>query len=355
MLFATAVVASAAGSYRYAAYGESAIARAIAKALPFAATNTATNTRASPELEALEAENAKLARAVQSWKEKAEATEHRLDVHRSTRESAREELNRIREELSRAKEETKRELGRVKDESDEETKRVKREAEERKMEEVGALRERIRDMGRREVVERYGPGPHRVEFDLLLPVDADGHDTETTEKFILTVETAPLSLMPYAVSYFLRQISSCLWDGTTIFRSREHILVSRPFDHETGEDRYLKHRDAGTDHLAFREHSDEFPHVEYTLGYAGRPGGPHWYINTMDNADSHGPSSLEDEGDPEGDPCFAKIVGGDGKELVDRIMGLPKDEEDRFIRPVVIQGTRILMGDGEGGWTKAEA
>lgn len=57
--------------------------------------------------------------------------------------------------------------------------------------------------------------------------------------------------------------------------------------------------------------SPNFPHIKYTLGYAGRPGGPDFYVSTQDNTLNHGPGgqgSYEDAA--EADPCFANVVPG---------------------------------------------
>jgi hypothetical protein len=43
-------------------------------------------------------------------------------------------------------------------------------------------------------------------------------------------------------------------------------------------DRFVK---SGLDSVLFQEYSEKFPHVKYTLGYAGRPGGPDFYISTL--------------------------------------------------------------------------
>lgn len=57
--------------------------------------------------------------------------------------------------------------------------------------------------------------------------------------------------------------------------------------------------------------SPSFPHKQYTVGYAGRPGGPDFYISTKDNSRVHGPGGQQDYDDPsEADPCFAKVVAG---------------------------------------------
>ena len=55
---------------------------------------------------------------------------------------------------------------------------------------------------------------------------------------------------------------------------------------------------------------------------AGRPGGPDFYISTVDNTLNHGPGgqgqyTLKNEADP----CFAKVV--QGVEVVEAIHKLP--------------------------------
>ena len=57
--------------------------------------------------------------------------------------------------------------------------------------------------------------------------------------------------------------------------------------------------------------SPNFPHKKWTLGYAGRPGGPDFYVSTLDNTKNHGPGGQGSYEDPtEADPCFAKVVPG---------------------------------------------
>ena len=47
------------------------------------------------------------------------------------------------------------------------------------------------------------------------------------------------------------------------------------------------------------------------MGYAGRPGGPDFYISTQDNTRNHGPGGQGSYADPaEADPCFAKVING---------------------------------------------
>merc|ERR1719387_2077372 len=118
------------------------------------------------------------------------------------------------------------------------------------------------------------------------------------------VETAPVDLMPHAVWLFLRIVKR--WKGGSLHRNAGHVLQFALRDNA----------DAGpVQHLAFQEYSAQYPHVKYTLGFAGRPGGPAFYISTIDNTRNHGPGSQGSA--TEADACFGRVVQGHG--IVDKI------------------------------------
>merc|ERR1712150_153892 len=73
--------------------------------------------------------------------------------------------------------------------------------------------------------------------------------------------------------------------------------------------------ESGYSEVFFQEYSDRFPHETYTLGFSGRPGGPSFYINTIDNTKNHGPGGYAADG--KGDPCFGKVIHG--FDVVDRM------------------------------------
>lgn len=66
--------------------------------------------------------------------------------------------------------------------------------------------------------------------------------------------------------------------------------------------------------LAFQEYHKDFPHKKLTMGYAGRPGGPAFYISTVDNTENHGPASQGSK--TEADGCFGRIAAGGADEAV---------------------------------------
>ena len=86
-------------------------------------------------------------------------------------------------------------------------------------------------------------------------------------------------------------------------------------------------RAPGARGLAFQEYDASFPHKKLTLGFAGRPGGPEFYISTVDNTRNHGPGSQGSK--TEADSCFAKVVGG--ADVIERMKNQPGAKGMGFI------------------------
>lgn len=102
------------------------------------------------------------------------------------------------------------------------------------------------------------------------------------------------------------------------------------------------------DGLAFQEYHQDFPHIKYTMGYAGyfphkffhslmclylrdfiqhyacvsgRPGGPAFYISTQNNKWNHGPGSQGSK--TEADSCFGIINDETSRAVVNRMTTQP--------------------------------
>ena len=71
--------------------------------------------------------------------------------------------------------------------------------------------------------------------------------------------------------------------------------------------------------LLYQEYSPQYKHEPWTIGYAGRPAGPDFYINMKDNTNEHGPGPDKHS---EADPCFGKIV--EGFDVLERIGMIPR-------------------------------
>lgn len=179
------------------------------------------------------------------------------------------------------------------------------EKQEHQVDRIAQLQKSIQKNYEVELERRFGPGPYLVEFN----VNING------KKKFLTVETAPNSLMPHSVFYFMEMIERKVWDQTVFVHNAEHIISAVLTGHDGKDKSHLVE-----ERLAFQEYSHEFVHDEYTLGFAGT--GPGFYFNIRDNADVHGPGGqggstaiLDDA-----DPCFAKvIIGGETMELLKKV------------------------------------
>jgi hypothetical protein len=133
----------------------------------------------------------------------------------------------------------------------------------------------------------------------------DKSDLPTVQTF--EIEMAPIKYVPHAVHFFLEQVGHGLWNGSSFHLNRHHVLQVGPSSPEHRE----RFREMELDRLAFPEYSPHYPHHRWTLGYAGRPGGPSWYVNKIDNRADHGPHGQEHHALSEyADPCFGKVVQG---------------------------------------------
>ena len=104
---------------------------------------------------------------------------------------------------------------------------------------------------------------------------------------------------------------------------------------------------ARLDKMPFQEYNKGFPHDQYTMGFAGRPGGPDFYINKIDNSVNHGPGGQSHHDlHEEADPCFAKLVGG--MEILGDLNKIPINRErgSLLLHPVVIVDSRVMIWRG---------
>lgn len=167
---------------------------------------------------------------------------------------------------------------------------------------------------------RFGPGPHFVGITVKLP---HLHPEMATQTF--TVEMAPLDSMPHAVHLFLEQVSHQLWDNAWFYINGPHVFQAGPQANEdeleaamaAGQDErsmaLRPFRELQLDTLSFPEYSEDYPHLPWTLGFTGRPGGPDFYINKIDNVKAHGPGGqYQHELEEFADSCFAKVIEGMG-------------------------------------------
>ena len=174
--------------------------------------------------------------------------------------------------------------------------------------------------------------PYRVELTLTFPATMPDFAERGAGPETLLVEMAPIALMPHAVYVFLEAMRN--WRGGQFHRRAPHVLQAQ-----------LTGRGKG---LTFQEYSPEFPHVKGTLGFAGRPGGPAFYVSTVDNSRNHGPGSQGSK--TEADSCFGRLADANSEAVVERMKLQPGGKPPNgFVSGVQnyiqISAVRILRPD----------
>ncbi|CAJ1942162.1 unnamed protein product [Cylindrotheca closterium] len=167
------------------------------------------------------------------------------------------------------------------------------------------LKEIVKETSKADAISTYGAVTKRVRIELAFPDDQDfaqgvGSSHANIEPTVFVIEMAPIDLMPHSVYTFLEMASAGLLDGCSFILNAMHVLKAAPLPYD-GTPPSIKAQeflDKGLESVAFREYSADYPHKQYTVGFAA-DGSPSFYINTEDNSEIHA-----------GYPCFAKVVSG---------------------------------------------
>lgn len=131
--------------------------------------------------------------------------------------------------------------------------------------------------------------------------------------------------MPTSVYYFLQQIDKNLWKDTSIYLNTGHIIVTQLMSGNRLISREEEFKSSGFGALPFKEYSDGYPHLPYTIGLVGQ--GPAFYINKQYNYHHQ-------------DPCLGNIVIG--RSTIDMIAKMNSNDVTfpSQIRPIDIVATR---------------
>lgn len=206
---------------------------------------------------------------------------------------------------------------------------------------VEDLRHHIQRESRRELVENFGTGPHRVRLTIIFPDNPKA-------LHIIELEMAPFRLLPHSIYTFMEQVRHGLWDGCSFSKLVDGKLIVSPTPSTLGtlneKDLKLRFAQSKLDIVYFQEYHAKFPHVEMTVGFDGRPGGPDFYINMVDNTLTNGPGGMHGDvlfEDP--DPCFAKVVVG--HDIVRHIAA------KWMTNKVHIKSATIIPVKDNSGWT----
>ena len=173
-----------------------------------------------------------------------------------------------------------------------------------------AATKRLQDATRLLLAARYGEKePYRVKVGLKFqPSNPTMAELGETDSFV--IELAPSRLQPHSIYTFLEVARHWPVKKGAFHRRANHVLQ-------------VMVKGSQVPHLAFQEYSREYPHKKGTVGYAGRPSGPAWYVSIMDNTNNHGPGSQQDANPHEADSCFGRVVEGFEDVVVKRITRMP--------------------------------
>ena len=157
----------------------------------------------------------------------------------------------------------------------------------------------------------------------------------------IILETADIKAMPHTIRYFVTLVSNQYWNGCHFFRNAQHVIQAnchrRNKENKNGrEDMIGLGKEAS---IAFQEFDSslDYLHKPYSIGLAGRPGGPDFYINLVDNQRNHGPGGQG----PKPDPCWANIIKG--KEVVDEIHKLESDGSKMMVLKEWVEFKRVSI------------
>jgi len=193
----------------------------------------------------------------------------------------------------------------------------------------------IQERSKQRVLEKYGPGPHQVELTVQLP-------HSLTKK--VTIELAPLSIMPHSISTFLDQVTSKSWDGTHFDLHIGHALMGRAqIKKRDGDQPKFQHEPP---RISFSEYSDHFPHDEYTIAFHPPSKEQEFYINLRNNQSHHSPRlEQNDEGKDtyvEGGSAFGIVVDDGSRQVVDEMDALAADEGGHLDESVEIVTAEVI-------------
>jgi|UniRef100_A0A8J9SX81 cyclophilin family peptidyl-prolyl cis-trans isomerase len=186
-----------------------------------------------------------------------------------------------------------------------------------------ALKKQVQSMSLKSLEDSYGSLIQRVEVELQFPDHKVG-----PHKFV--IELAPIEVMPHSVDVFLRMVSTHLLDGCSFILNALHVVKAAPlpYDGSSAADKAKAFTEHGLESVAFREYNADYPHKQYTVGFAA-DGSPSFYINTEDNSEIH-----------IGDPCFGRIV--EGFDTIRRLEASPTRNGIWFEKRIGIKRARIL-------------
>jgi Cyclophilin type peptidyl-prolyl cis-trans isomerase/CLD len=89
------------------------------------------------------------------------------------------------------------------------------------------MHEEIQTISKRELMKKYGAGPHFVEINVEFNPQSNIYSTDKPGGTI-KIELAPVDEMPATVYHFLEQVTSGLMNGCSFHRNAGHVVQGGP-------------------------------------------------------------------------------------------------------------------------------
>lgn len=121
----------------------------------------------------------------------------------------------------------------------------------------------IQQYSKARLLEKFGPGPHRVEIQL--DIDPASNIANEPGGDRIVIEMAPVDEMPHTVYWFLSQVDRGLYNGASFHRNAGHVVQGGPTaNFATPPDLKLakNFQQAGFNSVLFQEYSPKFPHYK---------------------------------------------------------------------------------------------
>ena len=127
------------------------------------------------------------------------------------------------------------------------------------LQKVYSLQAYIQEESRKNVIYKYGPGPHFVRFDVK--------SREGRKPGSFVVKLAPLSVVPHSIETFLDMITNKVWDNTVLYshHTQQHVIAAAPIVYGTFQSKDHQMESLGYVGVSFPEYSESFPHKQFTL------------------------------------------------------------------------------------------
>eukprot|EP00578_Thalassiosira_sp_NH16_P027559 CAMPEP_0181097032 /NCGR_PEP_ID=MMETSP1071-20121207/11349_1 /TAXON_ID=35127 /ORGANISM="Thalassiosira sp., Strain NH16" /LENGTH=354 /DNA_ID=CAMNT_0023179479 /DNA_START=810 /DNA_END=1874 /DNA_ORIENTATION=- len=273
--------------------------------------------------------------------EKLEVLEEASQAEAAIREDKTEESNAMPQPVTRNSE---KEAAAIRADLEARVRDVKKtgvimETDKQSLELTGQLQDATRELIKLRYGD-YGDGTKkfRVKLDLEFQSTIPDFEEKGSEGSLL-LELAPISLLPCSVYNFLEIART--WRKGAFHRNANHVLQA------------ISRSDI-TERMPFQEYSKEYPHKRGTMGYAGRPSGPEFYISIQDNSEAHGPGSQQQHNPYEADCIIGTVIEGMEDGTVDRIHTMPgKEFMGDKKKWVLIRRMHVLVpGDGSDGYVE---